>query len=63
MIYEGLAINNVVKVLTIPLSHPTKAVALFSIPEMLPVVLKLFGKKISSNTSDDIVITRRRRIE
>jgi hypothetical protein len=47
VIYEGLVINNVVKVLTIPLSHPTKAVALFSIPEMLdPVVLKLLGKKL-----------------
>ena len=34
-------LHNTAKLLTCPLSQPTKAVALYSIPDMFPLELKL----------------------
>jgi hypothetical protein len=49
-----IIINNIL--LTYPLSHPTEAVALNSMPDLLPVVLKLFGENII--IASDNIVTR-----
>jgi hypothetical protein len=44
--YNKRGTTFVEKVLTYPLSHPTEAVALYSMPEMVRVVLKLYARNI-----------------